>query len=55
VLLNKRDLQDQWSVPAEHIAALERTGWIVQLTSARTGEGVADAFQALAERVVSAR
>jgi small GTP-binding protein len=55
VLLNKRDLQDQWSVPAEHIAALERTGWIVQLTSARTGEGVAEAFQALAERVVSAR
>jgi small GTP-binding protein len=52
VLLNKRDLQSLWSVPAEHVAALERAGWIVQPTSARSGEGVEEAFQALAERVV---
>jgi small GTP-binding protein len=52
VLLNKRDLQSLWSVSAEHIAALERGGWIVQLTSARSGEGVEEAFQALAERVI---
>ena len=52
VLLNKRDLQSLWSVSAEHVAALERAGWIVQLTSARSGEGVEDAFQALAERVI---
>lgn len=52
VLLNKRDLQSLWSVSAEHIAALERAGWSVRLTSARSGEGVEEAFQALAERVI---
>jgi len=52
VLLNKRDLHSLWSVSAEHIAALERAGWNVQLTSARSGEGVEAAFQALAERVI---
>jgi small GTP-binding protein len=51
VLLNKRDLQSLWSVSAEHVAALERAGWTVRLTSARSGEGVEEAFQALAERV----
>ena len=52
VLLNKRDLQSLWSVSEEHIAALEWAGWNVQLTSARSGEGVEEAFQALAERVM---
>jgi hypothetical protein len=55
VLLNKRDLQSLWSVSAEHIAALEFTGWTVQLTSALSGEGVEEAFQALAERVIVSR
>jgi small GTP-binding protein len=55
VLLNKSDLQSVWSVSAEHIAALERAGWTVQLTSARSGEGVEEAFQALAERVIISR
>jgi small GTP-binding protein len=52
VLLNKHDLQSLWSISSEHLAALERGGWTVQLTSARSGEGVEEAFQALAERVV---
>jgi hypothetical protein len=52
VLLNKRDLQNLWSVSAEHVAALEHAGWIVRLTSARSGDGVEEAFQALAERVI---
>jgi small GTP-binding protein len=55
VLLNKRDLQSLWSVTPEHIAALERAGWTVQLTSARSGEGVEEAFQTLAERVIVSR
>ena len=55
VLLNKRDLEDLWAVPPESVAALERAGWTVQPTSARTGEGVEAAFQALAERAVAGR
>ena len=55
MLLNKRDLQSLWSVSAEHIAALEFAGWTVQLTSACSGEGVEEAFQVLAERVIVSR
>ena len=33
------------------LAELERTGWSVMLTSARTGEGVEAAFCALTERM----
>lgn len=53
VLLNKRDLQNLWSVSAEDIAALQRAGWTVRMTSAHSGEGVEQAFQSLAERVTS--
>ena len=53
VLLNKRDLQNLWSVSAEDIAALQRAGWTVRMTSAHSGEGVEQAFQTLAERVTS--
>jgi len=53
VLLNKRDLQNLWSVSAEDIAALQRAGWTVRVTSAHSGEGVEQAFQTLAERVTS--
>jgi len=53
VLLNKRDLQSLWSVSAEDIAALQRAGWTVRMTSAHSGEGVEQAFQSLAERVTS--
>ncbi|HKC43148.1 MAG TPA: Rab family GTPase [Burkholderiales bacterium] len=52
VLLNKHDLQSVWSVSAGDIAALQRAGWTVQMTSARSGEGVEEAFQTLAERVI---
>ena len=52
VLLNKHDLQSLWSVSAEHVAALEWAGCTVRLTSASSGEGVEEAFQALAERVI---
>jgi len=51
LLLNKNDLKDQWSVPDAEIAALRQAGWWVQSSSARTGEGVEDAFKDLAVRV----
>jgi small GTP-binding protein len=51
LLLNKNDLQEQWAVGDEEVEELRRDGWWVRSTSARTGEGVEDAFGALAERV----
>jgi small GTP-binding protein len=52
LLLNKNDLTGQWAIPEADIAGLRRDGWWLQSSSARTGEGVEDAFADLAARVV---
>lgn len=51
LLLNKNDLKDQWAISDDKIAELQRDGWFVRASSARTGEGVEDAFRDLAVRV----
>lgn len=51
LLLNKNDLKEEWAVPDSEIADLRRNGWWVQSSSARTGEGVEEAFNDLAARV----
>lgn len=51
LLLNKNDLKEQWAVPDAEIADLRQSGWWVRASSARTGEGVDDAFSDLAVRV----
>ena len=51
LLLNKNDLQEEWAIRDEEVEGLRRDGWWVRPTSARTGEGVDDAFGALADRV----
>lgn len=52
LLINKNDLSDQWAVSDDDIEGLRRDGWWVRSSSARTGEGVEDAFTDLAGRVV---
>jgi small GTP-binding protein len=51
LLLNKNDLTDQWTLGDDEIAGLRNDGWWVQSSSARTGEGVEDAFTDLAVRL----
>jgi len=51
LLLNKNDLKEQWAICDEEVEGLRGNGWWVRSTSARTGEGVEDAFGALADRV----
>jgi hypothetical protein len=51
MLINKRDLQDQWTVADRDLEELRRDGWWVRPSSARTGEGVEEAFIDLAQRV----
>jgi small GTP-binding protein len=50
-LLNKHDLRAEWEISDQDVDDLARAGWVVQPTSARTGDGVEAAFQALAERL----
>jgi small GTP-binding protein len=51
LLLNKSDLTEQWAVPDAELESLRQNGWWVRSSSARTGEGVEDAFKDLAVRV----
>ncbi len=51
-LVNKLDVRNEWTVAQESLAELENAGWSVALTSARTGEGVEEAFHTLAERML---
>jgi small GTP-binding protein len=54
LLLNKNDLTEQWAIDAAELEELRQTGWSVRSSSARTGEGVDDAFHELAVRVTDA-
>ena len=51
LLLNKNDLREGWAIGDDEIERLRQSGWWVRSTSARTGEGVDEAFGKLAERV----
>jgi signal recognition particle receptor subunit beta len=53
LLLNKNDLQEQWAIGSAEMADLRQAGWSVRSSSARTGEGVEDAFRELAMRVAA--
>ncbi|HEX7779689.1 MAG TPA: ADP-ribosylation factor-like protein, partial [Vicinamibacterales bacterium] len=55
LLLNKSDLQEQWAIGGAEVDDLRQAGWSVRSSSARTGEGVEDAFRELAVRVTAGR
>jgi small GTP-binding protein len=52
LLLNKNDLHDDWAISDTDVGDLQRKGWWVRSSSARTGEGVDDAFKELAIRTI---
>ena len=51
LVLNKTDLADKWEVDDTAIEELGKRGWPAFRTSAKTGEGVEQAFLALARRM----
>ena len=51
-LFNKTDLKEDWDIPEQSLEDLKDAGYEVLRTSAKTGEGVEEAFQALAKRMV---
>jgi hypothetical protein len=51
LLVNKNDLQEEWAIRDAELEDLRQKGWWARSSSARTGEGVEDAFKDLAVRV----
>src|SRR5262249_52890837 len=53
LLIKKHDLVDQWAIADTEVESLRRKGWSVRSTSARSGEGVEDAFTEIAARTTA--
>ena len=52
LVLNKSDLKDEWEVDEGEINSLTQRGWTAIETSAKTGLGVEDIFQTLAQQML---
>lgn len=52
LILNKSDLKDEWEIDNTAIEELSQRGWIVIQGSAKTGQGVEEAFLTLAQKMV---
>ncbi len=52
-LLNKADLTNDWEIDDQTFDGIRAQGWDVFKSSAKTGEGVEEAFQMLARKVCS--
>lgn len=53
LLLNKHDLVDEWQLDRGRLDALRGSGLAVAETSAKTGDGVARAFDELTRRILA--
>ncbi|MBN2056980.1 GTP-binding protein [bacterium] len=51
-IVNKADLTEEWEVGPEEMARLKSRGWNVLTSSAKTGEGVEEAFLDLTRRML---
>lgn len=50
-IINKNDLSAEWEIDDQAIADCQATGWNVIRSSAKSGEGVEEAFKLLAEKI----
>jgi small GTP-binding protein len=48
LVINKADLADRWEIDDRTLSAIARRGWTIVKTSAKTGDGVEEAFLTLA-------
>jgi len=52
LMCNKMDLTDEWELGENALEDFSRKGWTVLNTSAKTGQGVEEAFSALAGKLL---
>ena len=54
LIVNKLDLRSEWEVDEDTLSRLRRQGWLILLSSAKTGQGVEELFTQLASKMVQA-
>ena len=52
LLINKQDARDDWELDDRVLDEFTQAGWTIIETSAKTGAGVAEAFQQIAEKTL---
>ena len=52
LILNKADLEDEWAIEDSELEEAKRRNWTILRTSAKTGDGVREAFLSLARRML---
>ena len=52
LLLNKVDLDQHWRVPPQELDRLRASNWLMTTTSAKTGQGVENAFTTLVQKMM---
>jgi small GTP-binding protein len=52
LVINKSDLSDEWEIETNEIEQLVQKGWNVIQTSAKTGRGVEEVFQVIAQKIL---
>ncbi|BAZ40149.1 small GTP-binding protein [Calothrix sp. NIES-4101] len=52
LVINKSDLTDEWEIDKAEIEKLEQKGWIIIQTSAKTGQGVEEVFETIAQKIL---
>lgn len=52
VAVNKADLINDWEIGPDELDELGRAGWQIQHTSAKSGQGVEQAFSRLAQQIM---
>ncbi len=52
LVVNKSDLWDKWEITAPELEQLVSEGWKVQVTSAKTGDGVEEMFMKLTQEIL---
>jgi len=52
LVVNKSDLWNRWEITSPDLEKLEAEGWMIQITSAKTGDGVEKMFARMTEEVM---
>ena len=52
-VLNKSDLIDDWKIDEEMLKDMQQKNWLLIKSSAKLGNGVEEAFSALAQKILS--